>query len=501
MTKTAQLFFTIAATILLAPNATAQTVIDRGAIRSEFSPITIQLDGIPTSALVVMLMRDVMKVPYVISPDVLADRRATSVKLVIPRDKVPERVVGYLRKSGFVVQLVGGTVYISKTPLGSSGTFIDTTVPSGSPLTPPPVGGYQSINAQPATGQQTQPTAAPEPLQSQNELAAYKPAHREPAFLAAILAPLFPMLTFGAREQSQADPANQNIAGSNGPDVLMMSGPRTDLKNVQTALAQLDTARAQVEVKAVVMQVSDVQNRASALSLLASVAGGKLEVGSFNTLGAASQYARLSVGALTAVFSAVKEDSRFQVIASPNLSALSGSVASINAGSQVPTIGAVTTNEGGSVQSVVYRDSGITLQVRPVVRGEIIELDVRQERSNFVRTTTGVEDSPTLQRATVTSQALLQSGESIVLAGLNENSSGNTREGIFGGLLGVRSREKSDSQLLLIIQAQLVPARPQTAGTFTWLTTGKDEDEHDKKSGGAGGTPAEATTSTASREG
>lgn len=427
------------------------------------APLSIQLDGIPTSALVVMLMRDVMRVPYVISPDVLSDRRPTSVRLIIPRNEIPQRVVAYLRQAGFVVQLQAGTVYVSRTASAATADPFADTVPSGSPLAQPPAySGMDPANL----------NAAAE-LEKEDALAAYVPAHREPAYFAQVLSPLFPAVSFGAREGAEADSSAQMIAGRSGPDILMLAGPLTELVKVELALAQLDRPRPMVAVKAVVMQVSDSRQRGSALSILASIAGGRLEAGSgsLNAL-AGSQFVRLSTGALSAVLSAVRDDSRFQVIASPNLSALSGSVATINAGSQVPTVGSVIVSEGIASQSVVYRDSGITLQVRPTVRGGLIELDVRQERSNFVPTTNGVDNSPTLQTASVSAQAIIAPGESIVLAGLTENSEGHRREGFFGGLIGARSRDKAESELVVMLQAELVPLGEVIPAELVWLSGG-----------------------------
>ena len=441
------------------------------------APVQIKLDAMPTNSLVVMLMRDVMGVPYVVSPDVLNDKRPVSVNLNIPRRDLPVRIVQFLRSLGMTVTLRGGTVYVTKgqlaagpAPLGPLGPDAAgfggsvAALPAGSPLAPAPVAPRPVIpgppgSSAPTIGEQT--GTGPEPA-----LAVYVPANRDVAYLATTLEPLFPSVTWGARAQLQASPSQQAIYSPETSDVLMMVGPPDELQRVRSALSALDRPRALVAVKAVVMQVSSAQTRGSALSLLASVAGGRIEAGSFADLAPGGQFLRISTGALSAVLSAVNEDNRFRVVASPNLSALSGSVATLNAGAQVPTLGAVTVSEGTSTQAVVYRDSGITLEVRPVVRGGLIHLEVRQERSNFVPTTTGVEDSPTLQTASVSAQAILRPGESIALAGLTEDSNGNRREGLLGGLLGVRSRDKSESELLVMLQADLVPAVNAEAGQF-----------------------------------
>lgn len=470
------LIFSAGIALLYANPSFSAPTIERPA--ASLAPISLQLDGIPQGSLVTMLLRDVMRVPYVIAPDVLADRRPISVRLIIPRDQVPERVVQFLRKNAYSVDLVGGTVYVGRkgssfSQQASQGALTayqnppqegySVNVPQGSPLAP------QEPNSVPAAPQGAY--AVHHPLQDApsppGEVLMYDPAHRDPEYLTSVVQALLPSLKFGSRGEVKAEISESQINGSSQPDLLVMLGAVEDLDRARSLIVQLDRPRPLVAVKAVVLQMSDVEARGSALSVLASIAGGDISVGSFGNAAPASQFVRLSTGAITAMFSAVREDSRFKVVASPNLSALSGSTATINAGSQVPTVGAVVTSEGGApIQSVVYRDSGITLAVRPTVRGDVIELEVRQERSNFVRTTTGVEDSPTLQKASASAHLHLRSGESVVLAGLTEDSDTNRREGIFGGLLGIRSKEKSKSELLVVIQADIVPPPSTESGRF-----------------------------------
>lgn len=491
----------------------AQTVergSDTSAAANRVAPIVIQLNGIPTSSLVTMLLRDVMRVPYVIAPDVLSDRRATSVRLVIPRDQIPQKVVGYLRSAGFNVALNGGTIYVGKSgsraAAGGSYSFGggrsplpgrdwgDASVPMGSPLDGSPA---PRSTAYPANVERVAETSQPSvkngsdgfspaaafspPDVIASDILTYLPAHRDPPYLAAVVTAMLPNVKAGVRADVEPQADKGNILPKDGQDVLVLSGSAPDLVKARKLIVVLDRARPMVAVKAVVMQMNNVQARGSALSVLASIGKGKFSLGSFNGAQPAAQFVRIASGAFSAVLSAVREDSRVKVVASPNLAALSGGVATMNAGSQVPTVGAVTFVEGSApVQSITYRDSGITLTVRPVVRGDIIELAVQEERSTFVRTTTGVEDSPTLQKSSASASVVMRSGESVVLAGLSEASEGQRREGLLGGLLGVRSRDKSDGELLVLLTAELVPMPKAAPGIFLTIDdteTGKDEDD------------------------
>ena len=479
------------AALLVSSTAPAQDV--QKPQLNQLAPIVVQLDGVPTGSLVTMLLRDIMRVPYVIAPDLLADRRPMSVRLIIPRNQVPQRVVGFLRNHGLVVRLDGGTIYVSRgrsAGFGSGGSspgrqlqnsfspgaapralVPSPSLPLGNPLerdrepqdVVPNFASREKSTASPSLGRPDTALAVDEA----EEVVAYAPAHRPPDYFASIIIGVLPNVRFGGSGRTSASNERAEVLASNGPDLLVMSGPSVDIAKARALVVALDRARPMVSVRAVVTQVANVKARGSALGILATALRGNISAGSFGSEAPGSQFVRIGKGALTAVLSAVREDTRFKIVATPNLSALSGAAATLNSGAQVPTVGAVSIAEGGTpVQSIEYRDSGIILTVRPVVRGELIELEVKEERSTFVRTTTGVTDTPTLQKSTATASVILKSGESVVLAGLTEESDERRREGLFGGLLGTRSADKSQSELLVILTAELVPSADVPAGIF-----------------------------------
>jgi general secretion pathway protein D len=83
------------------------------------------------------------------------------------------------------------------------------------------------------------------------------------------------------------------------------------------------------------------------------------------------------------------------------------------------------------VQSVDYRQSGVILTVTPDIHESIIDLDISQELSSFVATTTGINNSPTLLKRTVNSRLSIRSGEVVIFAGLNETKSDQTQSRFF----------------------------------------------------------------------
>lgn len=409
------------------------------------APVKVQLDAMPTGALVQMLMRDVMRVPYVISASVLQDNKPVSVNLVMPPADLPVHVVRFLRSLGLEVTLEGGTVYIMRPgEKGGGGALMPgASVPSGSPLQPGAVQAMQPMEDLP-------PVDLPP-----SDFVLFEPAHRSVAELAGLLEPLLPSLVIAQRGEVQ--PRTTDIASTLEPDVLAFGGDAETVDRALELLKALDRPRPTVELRAVILEVRKTESAQSALELLAQVGG--VEVGSSVGAVPGEQFVRIATGGLRAVLSRTKGNGRFHIVAEPSLSALSGSSATINAGAQVPTVGAVSFSEDGTpVRSVVYRDSGVSLKVRPIVRPGGIELEVESERSAFARTNTGVDDSPTLNRSSAAARVVVQPGETIAFAGLDERSESNTRSGFLGGIFSGRSKSSDSSQLVLLMEASLAQA-------------------------------------------
>lgn len=448
------------------------------ALPSSPGPVRVQLDSMPTGALVTMLMRDVMGVPYVISADVLSDQKPVSVNLVMPRNDLPVRIVQFLRSLGLVVKLAGGTVYVSHKPLagGDTGPSMPSSAPSAfaaaySP-TASPIGAPEAP-ARELIPSRSRPIMSAVRDEGLPTVAVIEPAFRAPSELAEILRSVLPGIQIAAREASQ--PQGDRVIDRLEPGTLVISGAKADISMAAQLVKSLDRPRPKVSIRAVLFEVRTSKTRGSALSLLADVLGGKLSIGSFAGGAPGDQFVKLATGGVSAVLSAVREDGRFQVVAEPSLSALSGAEAAINSGSQVPTIGEVTyTDNGQPVRSIVYRDSGVSLKVAPTVRRGEIELRVTQERSSFVRTSTGVNETPTLNKSSASSVVAISPGETIAIAGLDERSDEKNKQGLFGGLLGSNRRDESSSQLLLLLQADVLTDDRAGSTDITTFSTDPD---------------------------
>lgn len=151
-------------------------------------------------------------------------------------------------------------------------------------------------------------------------------------------------------------------------------------------------------------------------------------------------------------------DSRFNVISSPHLRVTSGNQARFSVGSDVPVLASVThTDINKSVQSIEYRSSGVIFTVKPLITENIITLDINQQLSNFVKTETGVNNSPTLIKREVNTNINLNDGDIVVLGGLTDSKDSNAKTGLsFLPIFNSKSNEKNKTDILVALSVSRI---------------------------------------------
>ncbi|MFS1538718.1 MAG: type II secretion system protein GspD [Candidatus Phlomobacter fragariae] len=148
-------------------------------------------------------------------------------------------------------------------------------------------------------------------------------------------------------------------------------------------------------VSAYVFEVQTAERNGSGLALAAKLVSGKLNIGMGKEAGF-DNFVRFNLGSLDALYELFRTDSRFHVVSSPRLRVKNGAKASFLVGSEVPVLGQVSYADNKPVQSIEYRSSGVILNVRPQIRQQGVDLTIDQQLSNFAKTETGVNNSPTL---------------------------------------------------------------------------------------------------------
>jgi general secretion pathway protein D len=183
---------------------------------------------------------------------------------------------------------------------------------------------------------------------------------------------------------------------------------------------------------------------------------------------------RQSVGNdfVSATINALETVSDVRTISSPSLMVRNNSDASINVGQQIPVqstsfIGG--SGEGSRFGSVQYLNTGVILEVTPRVNpGGLVYLQIRQEVSSPGTPASG-SSNPPVDTRTVQTEVAVQSGQTIMLGGLIEERTRESKNGVPGlqriPLLGGLFRSTTDSvtrtETLVMITPTVVESTDQ----------------------------------------
>jgi len=133
----------------------------------------------------------------------------------------------------------------------------------------------------------------------------------------------------------------------------------------------------------------------------------------------------------------------------------------------VPSAQSVSTQDPNApiVNSIDFQDTGVILEITPHVNASgMVVLDVLQEVSDVVETTSSGIDAPTIQQRQIQSSVAVRTGETIALGGLIRDSNTLSRSGIpllmdipwLGRLFENRTRTNDRTELLVLLTPQVV---------------------------------------------
>jgi general secretion pathway protein D len=384
--------------------------------------------SVSISQVIQLIYSEALKTHYVLEPEVLLDMRLVSFRYGGDKVNLKAFLTTFLEPLGYAVNTREGIDFVVKVK-------VDMQTP------PPPI--------------------------IDEEILVYRPRFRDVAYLSRVMAPLLkgsfsvnraiaaPLAARVDRPVLEGSPAS--LIDQNA-DTLVFTGTAAEVKKLNNLLPQIDYPVGEVMVRGVVYEVTSNDKEGSAFGLLANVLGGKLSIG-LGTLNAIGNFARLKNASLDAIYSALSQDSRFKVVSSPSLRIRSGSNGTFSVGQDVPVLGAVSyPSNGNAVQSVEYRSSGVLFNIMPTVREGVIDLNIDQQLSNFIATTTGVNNSPTLIKRALKTSVGLQDGDLIVLGGLTEDKETASRDGFsfLPKFLRSRGTENSKTEILLVLQVQRI---------------------------------------------
>ncbi|MBB3930039.1 general secretion pathway protein D [Kaistia hirudinis] len=227
-----------------------------------------------------------------------------------------------------------------------------------------------------------------------------------------------------------ADPSTNSLVVVATPD---------DYRVIEKAIRRLDVLPTQVLIEATILEVTLNDKLRHGVrwyfesgnnAVMLTDASGK----SVSPILPGFSYIYSAPGA-RAVVDALEDMTKVEVISSPALTVLDNQTATLKVGDQVPiatrSAVSVTDPQAPIVNDIEMKDTGVILSVKPRVNANgLVQLDISQEISDVVQTTTSAIDSPTIRQRAVTSSVVVQGGTEIILGGMISAKRERTRSGV-----------------------------------------------------------------------
>ncbi len=254
---------------------------------------------------------------------------------------------------------------------------------------------------------------------------------------------------------------------------IIFTGTASDYAQLLTLLQTLDTPSPQVVIEVMIAEVTLTDRTKLGLNFFGTDTRGD------GVLSGGTEGISVGSGGFLATFvgpefrarlNAEASNNRVNILQRPQLVVRSGGSAKFQVGTDVPIITsqrATDTISSGNttdvLQTVQYRQTGIILDIQPVVYGNRVDITISQENSSAGAAPEGIS-SPTILNRSLTTQIAITDGWTGVLGGLIANNYNKVNTGVpflkdipgVGSLFQNNSIEGDRTELLVLITPYIV---------------------------------------------
>jgi general secretion pathway protein D len=274
--------------------------------------------------------------------------------------------------------------------------------------------------------------------------------------------------------QNTAKQGDLRIVANNDSNALLVLATPAEFSVIEAALVRLDAPSRQVLIEASLAEVTLNDELRYGIQWNYNGKNGPLTLSNAAS-GAVSQsfpgLSYLFTGStdIRAVLNALQTITTVRVISSPKLVTLNNHEAQLQVGDEVPVATqsavSVVNPDAPIVNSVQMQDTGVILSVTPRVnKNGLVEMDITQEVSNSVPTTTSGIDSPTIQQRKLSTTVVVKNGDTIALGGLITESKSKSKSGVpylqkipfLGALFRDTDNQTIRTELILLITPRVM---------------------------------------------
>jgi general secretion pathway protein D len=263
------------------------------------------------------------------------------------------------------------------------------------------------------------------------------------------------------------------VVADDANNSLLIFATTSEYERILRVLEEVDSQPNQVLLEAVIAEVSlDDELKFGVRWLI----GESQDHGTFSDLATGAVASTfpgfsyfLKANDISFTLNALSSVTDVRVLSSPSLIVLDNKSATLQVGDQVPVVTqqarGTTTTDAPIVNSVEMKDTGVILRVTPRVNdsGRVI-LDIEQEVSAVVKTTTSGIDSPTIRQRKITTSVVLTDGDAMALGGLiqERETTGQSKVPVLGDVPIIKNafRHKTNAvartELIIFIRPRVI---------------------------------------------
>ncbi len=298
------------------------------------------------------------------------------------------------------------------------------------------------------------------------------------------------------KKQGAGQPAGNNakklsIEADEQTNALVITAQPDEMQELEKVIARLDIRRAQVLVEAIIVEVSN-GNQAQLGVQWGNTNGGLVQFADTTSNLSVSKFidatsndpsdsstaalASLSGAALGfyhgdwfALLTALKTDSKSDVLATPSLATMDNQEAEFNVGQEVPVktgSQTSTSSSSGELFTTIERKTvGTKLKFKPQINeGDSVLLEIEQEVSSVDSASASSDLGATFNVRTIKNTVLVKSGETVVLGGLLDEKTNEVVSKVpllgdipvLGELFKSTKTDKSKRNLMVFIRPQIL---------------------------------------------